>query len=190
MSAATDLTVGDVVAETTYRLTRDSLVRYAGASGDFNPIHYRERGRSDDIGVAGRASRLRVEVEGAGGEDRARELAHLLTADEIRGGGWEHTALEFGVHWHEVQLKRGSPAASMAAGLPLRISRLLAAVALQEIHGINRNCVAADVVFVLHSRTSPKFVFHRVVRGVSLYNRNDTVVIPLDVVVRRVARFP
>jgi acyl dehydratase len=37
-----DLTVGDVVAEVTYLLTRDSLVRYAGASGDFNPIHYRD----------------------------------------------------------------------------------------------------------------------------------------------------
>jgi acyl dehydratase len=36
------LTVGDVVAEATYHLTRDSLVRYAGASGDFNPIHYRD----------------------------------------------------------------------------------------------------------------------------------------------------
>jgi len=36
------LTVGDVVAEQTYRLSRDSLVRYAGASGDFNPIHYRD----------------------------------------------------------------------------------------------------------------------------------------------------
>jgi acyl dehydratase len=36
------LTVGDVVAEATYLLTRDSLVRYAGASGDFNPIHYRD----------------------------------------------------------------------------------------------------------------------------------------------------
>lgn len=34
--------VGDVVAENTYHLTRDSLVRYAGASGDFNPIHYRD----------------------------------------------------------------------------------------------------------------------------------------------------
>ena len=34
--------VGDVVAEQTYRLTRDSLVKYAGASGDFNPIHYRD----------------------------------------------------------------------------------------------------------------------------------------------------
>jgi acyl dehydratase len=31
-----------VVAEKSYHLTRDSLVRYAGASGDFNAIHYRD----------------------------------------------------------------------------------------------------------------------------------------------------
>ncbi|MFS0714237.1 MaoC/PaaZ C-terminal domain-containing protein [Microbacterium sp. 2P01SA-2] len=37
-----DLTVGAVVAERTVELTRESLVRYAGASGDFNPIHYRD----------------------------------------------------------------------------------------------------------------------------------------------------
>lgn len=37
-----DLTVGDIVAESSFPLTRDSLVRYAGASGDFNPIHYRD----------------------------------------------------------------------------------------------------------------------------------------------------
>ena len=36
------LTVGDIVAERTVDLSRDSLVRYAGASGDFNPIHYRD----------------------------------------------------------------------------------------------------------------------------------------------------
>ena len=36
------VTVGDVIAEKTYTLTRDSLVRYAGASGDFNAIHYRD----------------------------------------------------------------------------------------------------------------------------------------------------
>lgn len=35
-------TVGDVIAERTVHLTRESLVRYAGASGDFNPIHYRD----------------------------------------------------------------------------------------------------------------------------------------------------
>ncbi|WP_150307130.1 MaoC family dehydratase [Planctomonas psychrotolerans] len=36
------LTVGEVVADTSVHLTRDALVRYAGASGDFNPIHYRD----------------------------------------------------------------------------------------------------------------------------------------------------
>ena len=34
--------VGDIVAERSVHLTRESLVRYAGASGDFNPIHYRD----------------------------------------------------------------------------------------------------------------------------------------------------
>ncbi len=34
--------VGDIVAQRTVHLTRESLVRYAGASGDFNPIHYRD----------------------------------------------------------------------------------------------------------------------------------------------------
>lgn len=43
----TALTVGDVVAERSVHLTRESLVRYAGASGDFNPIHYR-----DDVAVS------------------------------------------------------------------------------------------------------------------------------------------
>lgn len=42
-----EFTVGDVIAERTVSLTRESLVRYAGASGDFNPIHYR-----DDIAAA------------------------------------------------------------------------------------------------------------------------------------------
>ncbi|MDH6255090.1 acyl dehydratase [Aurantimicrobium minutum] len=41
------LTKGDVVAEESFHLTRDNLVRYAGASGDFNPIHYR-----DDVAVS------------------------------------------------------------------------------------------------------------------------------------------
>lgn len=36
------LEVGQVVGTTEFLLTRDSLVRYAGASGDFNPIHYRD----------------------------------------------------------------------------------------------------------------------------------------------------
>lgn len=36
------LSVGDAVAEREIALDRDALVRYAGASGDFNPIHYRD----------------------------------------------------------------------------------------------------------------------------------------------------
>jgi acyl dehydratase len=43
----TGVTVGEVIAERTVHLTRESLVRYAGASGDFNPIHYR-----DDVAAA------------------------------------------------------------------------------------------------------------------------------------------
>ena len=47
MSAPVIGAVGDIVAERTVHLTRESLVRYAGASGDFNPIHYR-----DDVAAA------------------------------------------------------------------------------------------------------------------------------------------
>ncbi len=42
MSVFAGLEVGTVVAQRTFALSRDSLVRYAGASGDFNPIHYRD----------------------------------------------------------------------------------------------------------------------------------------------------
>ena len=41
------LKVGQVIGTTEFLLTRDSLVRYAGASGDFNSIHYR-----DDVAAA------------------------------------------------------------------------------------------------------------------------------------------
>ena len=41
------MNVGDVIAQRSFQLSRDSLVRYAGASGDFNPIHYR-----DDVAVS------------------------------------------------------------------------------------------------------------------------------------------
>jgi acyl dehydratase len=34
--------VGQELPARDFKITRDSLVRYAGASGDFNPIHYRD----------------------------------------------------------------------------------------------------------------------------------------------------
>ncbi|HHW51463.1 MAG TPA: acyl dehydratase [Pseudoclavibacter sp.] len=39
--------VGDTIAAADRLITRETLVRYAGASGDFNPIHYR-----DDVATA------------------------------------------------------------------------------------------------------------------------------------------
>ena len=38
-----DVEVGDELAPQRVRLTRADLVRYAGASGDYNPIHWSER---------------------------------------------------------------------------------------------------------------------------------------------------
>jgi acyl dehydratase len=38
-----DVAVGTELPEQIYRVTRADLVRYAGASGDFNPIHWNER---------------------------------------------------------------------------------------------------------------------------------------------------
>ena len=38
-----DVEAGAELAEVSYPVTRLSLVKYAGASGDFNPIHWNER---------------------------------------------------------------------------------------------------------------------------------------------------
>jgi acyl dehydratase len=43
MSVPSDVAVGTLLPEQIYRVTRADLVRYAGASGDFNPIHWNER---------------------------------------------------------------------------------------------------------------------------------------------------
>ena len=46
------LEVGQEIGSHTFHFTRDSLVRYAGASGDFNPIHYRDD-FAQSVGLAG-----------------------------------------------------------------------------------------------------------------------------------------
>jgi acyl dehydratase len=46
------LEVGQEIGSKEFLLTRDSLVRYAGASGDFNPIHYRDD-FAQSVGLAG-----------------------------------------------------------------------------------------------------------------------------------------
>jgi len=37
------LTAGDALETRTFTITRADLIRYAGASGDFNPIHWSDR---------------------------------------------------------------------------------------------------------------------------------------------------
>ncbi|MFZ2173900.1 MAG: MaoC/PaaZ C-terminal domain-containing protein, partial [Rhodococcus sp. (in: high G+C Gram-positive bacteria)] len=46
------LAKGDVLAENTHVITRESLVRYAGAAGDFNAIHYSDKA-AEDAGLPG-----------------------------------------------------------------------------------------------------------------------------------------
>ena len=47
-----DVAVGTELPPLTVRLTRTDLVRYAGASGDFNPIHWNER-VATEVGLPG-----------------------------------------------------------------------------------------------------------------------------------------
>jgi acyl dehydratase len=49
---AADVAVGTELPEQTFRITRADLVRYAGASGDFNPIHWNER-VATEVGLPG-----------------------------------------------------------------------------------------------------------------------------------------
>ena len=47
-----DLEKGQDIGSRTVELSRASLVRYAGASGDFNPIHWNER-FAQSVGLSG-----------------------------------------------------------------------------------------------------------------------------------------
>jgi acyl dehydratase len=47
-----DVQAGTELPEQRYRITRADLVRYAGASGDFNPIHWNER-VATEVGLPG-----------------------------------------------------------------------------------------------------------------------------------------
>lgn len=44
------LNVGDVIPGASYPITREQLVRYAGAAGDFNPIHWNPR-VAEEVGL-------------------------------------------------------------------------------------------------------------------------------------------
>ena len=71
----------------TYRVTRADLVRYAGASGDFNPIHYSAR-VAESMGLPGviahgmltMALAAQAVGEWAGGPDRVVGLSVRFTS--------------------------------------------------------------------------------------------------------------
>jgi acyl dehydratase len=77
---------GDALPEQTYTVTRADLVRYAGASGDFNPIHWSER-VATSVGLPGviahgmftMALAARALDTWAGDPGRVRELGCKFT---------------------------------------------------------------------------------------------------------------
>ncbi len=52
MPALSDLSVGQEIGSTSIDISRADLVRYAGASGDFNPIHWNDR-FAEQVGLPG-----------------------------------------------------------------------------------------------------------------------------------------
>jgi acyl dehydratase len=77
---------GSALPEQRYRVTRADLVRYAGASGDFNPIHWSDR-VAGSVGLPGviahgmftMALAARALDTWAGGPGRVRELGCKFT---------------------------------------------------------------------------------------------------------------
>ena len=86
MSRLASLTTGDELPEQTYTVTRADLVRYAGASGDFNPIHWSDR-VAGTVGLPGviahgmytLALAARALDTWAGGPGHVRELGAKFT---------------------------------------------------------------------------------------------------------------
>jgi acyl dehydratase len=105
---------GDVLPEQTYTVTRADLVRYAGASGDRNPIHWSER-VATSVGLPGviahgmftMALAARALDTWAGGPGRVRELSCKFTKPvvvpdddtgvEVRVGGTVKQVADSGV---------------------------------------------------------------------------------------------
>ncbi len=82
----TALEPGATLGPLTYAVRRSDLVRYAGASGDFNPIHWSQR-VATEVGLPGviahgmytLALAGRAVTEWAGGADRVVELGSRFT---------------------------------------------------------------------------------------------------------------
>ncbi|MCT2592199.1 MaoC family dehydratase [Streptomyces sp. N2-109] len=88
--AYADVEVGTELPAQTFPVTRDALVRYAGASGDFNPIHWNERfavevGLDDVIahGMFTMAEAIRVVTDWTGDPGAVREYGVRFTRQVV-----------------------------------------------------------------------------------------------------------
>ena len=80
-----DLAVGTQLPEQVYRVTRADLVRYAGASGDFNPIHWNER-VATSVGLPGVIAHgmFTMAIAGRAVTDWTGDPGALLEDDRVR----------------------------------------------------------------------------------------------------------
>ncbi len=115
MTGPAELAAGDELPTQTYRVTRADLVRYAGASGDFNPIHWSDR-VAGSVGLPGviahgmytMALAARALDTWAGGPGRVLELGCKFTKPvvvpdddegvEVQVAGTVKNLTEEGVH--------------------------------------------------------------------------------------------
>lgn len=115
MSDRVRLEVGAELPPQTYRVTRGDLVRYAGASGDFNPIHWSDRVAASVAlpgviahGMYTMALAARALDTWAGAPGRVREVSCKFTRPvvvpdddegvEVRVAGTVKNLTEDGVH--------------------------------------------------------------------------------------------
>src|SRR5438067_12475402 len=95
--SSTDAVVGTELPEQVFRITRADLVRYAGASGDLNPIHWSDRVATGvglpgviahgmlTMGLAGRAVTAWTGDPGALVEYQVRFGRPVLVPDDDEG---------------------------------------------------------------------------------------------------------
>ena len=98
-----DVEVGAPLPEKTFPITRLNLVMYAGASGDFNPIHWDERfakqvGLPDIIahGMLTMAKAGQVVTAWAGDPGAVVEYGVRMTRPVVVAPGWEGAPLVVG----------------------------------------------------------------------------------------------
>lgn len=95
--------VGDRLPGLTVRFTRETLVRYAGASTDFNPIHYSQH-FADQVGLPGviahgmltMGTALRVVTDWVGDPARVRSYFVRFTKPVVVPDDADGTEIVFG----------------------------------------------------------------------------------------------